>query len=921
MKILFFLMLFFSFQISGAQDLKQQVSISFEDAAIPQVLDQLKETTNLHFYYVKEWFGDRRVSGTYEEAPVSQILEDIFNDTYINFYFMEEGGVVLTRNNIIYDELPRGFFPEEQDAVTNRKEEEEVYDPIFYTGNKTPASIPVETIYIGKEDRAGVGSRFTLSGYIYDKDTGNPIPNLAVMVRGRSTGDVTTDAGFYSLELQAGENVLETRSLGSENLHIRVIIYNDGELNLRLSEHFETLGEVYLDSNSEKNVKNAYAGEENIDVREIKNIPLVLGERDIMKVVTTLPGISTAGEGAAGFNVRGGNTDQNLILLDDAVMYNPAHFFGIFSAINPFTTGDVTVYKGSIPAQYGGRLSSVFDLRTKDANTNKVAGEISIGPVTGNVALEIPILKEKSGLLLGVRSTYSDWILENLDDEALAGRSAAFYDANIKYNHKFSESTDLHLTGYYSNDSFSITADSLYRYNNRLGSLRLNHKFSENHRGSIILSNSDYNFNIDYDSDLTNDFSSGYTINETEAKLNMDYRLNPAHRFNYGFSGKLYNVMPGKIEPLGEDSALRPLRLDTEKGLEGAVYFEDSFEVNDRWLLNAGIRYSVFAALGGREQNIYQPGVPKRVSTIVETRVYDDSEVMETYGGPELRLSSRYLLTQDLSVKLSYNNTYQYIHSLSNNTTASPTDTYKLSDINITPQAARQYSLGLYQNLANNTYELSVEGFYKTSANILDYKVGAELFLNEAIETEVLQGEGRAYGAEFLLKKTIGKLNGWLGYTYSRSLIKLDSEYREERVNNGEYFPSNFDKPHDLSMVANYKVTRRFSFSANFVYQTGRPVTVPTGKFYEDGSEYVLYSNRNQYRIPDYYRLDLSFNVEGNHKLQKIAHSFWNISVYNVLGRNNPYSVFFVTEDGEIKAYKSSIFAIPVPTITYNLRF
>ncbi|HSP82092.1 MAG TPA: TonB-dependent receptor, partial [Gillisia sp.] len=396
---------------------------------------------------------------------------------------------------------------------------------------------------------------------------------------------------------------------------------------------------------------------------------------------------------------------------------------------------------------------------------------------------------------------------------------------------------------------------------------------------------------------------------------------NPKHRFNYGISGKLYNIMPGQIEPLGGNSIVRPLKLDTERGLEGAVYIEDSYNVTDKWLLNMGIRYSVFGALGGRTQNIYEPGVPRRLSTIVERREYDDTEFIKTYGGPELRLSSRYLLTRDLSVKLSYNNTYQYIHSLSNNTTASPTDTYKLSDVNIAPQRASQYSLGFYQNLDNNTYELSLEGFYKTSNNILDYKVGAEMFLNEAIETEVLQGEGRAYGAEFLLKKTIGKLNGWLGYTYSRSLIKLDSEFQQERVNNGEYFPSNFDKPHDLSVVANYRVTKRFSFSANFVYQTGRPVTVPVGKFVEGGAHYVLYSNRNEYRIPDYYRLDLSFNVEGDHRIKKFAHSFWNISVYNVLGRNNPYSVFFITEGGEVKAYQSSIFAIPVPTITYNFRF
>lgn len=308
-------------------------------------------------------------------------------------------------------------------------------------------------------------------------------------------------------------------------------------------------------------------------------------------------------------------------------------------------------------------------------------------------------------------------------------------------------------------------------------------------------------------------------------------------------------------------------------------------------------------------------------STVLEEKTYGHYEPMETYGGPEFRMSARYILAPELSAKLSYNSTFQYIHTLSNNTTISPTDTYKLSDANIKPQRATQYSLGLYKNFDSNMYETSIEGYFRNSADMLDFKVGAQLFLNDDIETEILQGEGRSYGVEMLIRKTEGNLNGWIGYSYSRSLIKLDSEFRELRVNAGEYFPANFDKPHDLSMVANYKLTKRFSFSANFVYQTGRPVTFPIGKYNFNGAEYVFYSDRNQFRIPDYYRLDLSFNVEGNHKIKKFAHSFWNISVYNVLGRNNPYSVFFVTEGGEVKAYQSSIFSIPVPTITYNFRF
>ena len=383
----------------------------------------------------------------------------------------------------------------------------------------------------------------------------------------------------------------------------------------------------------------------------------------------------------------------------------------------------------------------------------------------------------------------------------------------------------------------------------------------------------------------------------------------------------MYNVQPGNLEPNGSNSIVDSKIIPTEKAIEAALYVSDNWEINDKLLIDVGLRYSMFATLGVANARVYEDNMPKNEETLVETVSYDNNEVVETYGGPEVRLSARYFLGQDLSVKASYNSTYQYIHRLSNTTTISPIDTWKLSDNNIKPQKGRQVGLGLYKNLEGNQYEISLEGYYKEADNLLDFKVGSELLLNETIETETLQGDGQAYGIEFLIRKNSGKLNGWLGYTYSRSFLKLDSEFAEERVNNGEYFPTNYDKPHDFSAVLNYKLTKRYSFSANLSYQTGRPVTYPVARYNFNNSEYVVYSNRNEFRIPDYYRLDLGVNIEGNHKKNKLAHSFWNISVYNVLGRNNPYSVFFVTENGELNAYQSSIFSIPVPTITYNFKF
>ncbi|MGA9270152.1 MAG: TonB-dependent receptor [Lutimonas sp.] len=915
-KRLILIVLILSAANAFAQDGTEKVSLTFENSTRVEILEELEALTPYRIFFVESWFDNLKISGQYQDTALRLILNDLFTNTVVNYYFSEDYKIVLTQNNLIYDDLPDDFF-----GRTQPEDEDDTNKPIFYSEQAATARTGVETIRIGRESKNASRKSFNLSGQVRNNVTGEPIPNLVISVPDKSINTVTDIDGKYTIELPAGANDLELQSLGIENLKKKVIIYNDGTFNFSLAENPELLDEVIIDADKDSNVKDAVTGITQIEVKEIKTIPLVLGERDVLKVATTLPGISTAGEGVAGYNVRGGNTDQNLILLDNAVIYNPTHFFGIFSALNPFTTDDVDIYKGSIPAQYGGRLSSVFDIQTKDGNTQKFSGEGAIGPVTSNLTLEIPVVKDKSSLLVGGRATYSDWILQQLDDEQLQNSQASFYDVIVKYHHNFDEKNSLAVSGYYSDDVFSISSDSTFSYNNALFSLRYSHKFNDRNRGSILISNSNYGYNIGFDSESSQDFDLDYGVQETEVKFLMNHLLNEKHNFTYGLAGKLYNNSPPNIAPKGPESLVNPTDIQDEQAFESGIFFEDNYNVNKNLSFNLGLRYSFYAFLGPTEQSIYIDDLPKNDATRIETVTYGNNEVVETYGGPEIRVSGRYSFTEDFSIKASYNNNYQFIHTLTTNTTATPQDTWKLSDLNIEPQRANQFSLGLFKNLDGNTYELSLEGYYKLSDNILDYKVGADLLLNENIETEVLQGEGKAYGVEFLVRKNKGKLNGWIGYTYSRSLIKLDSEFNEERVNDGEFFPSNYDKPHDFSVVANYKLTRRYSFSMNFVYQTGRPVTFPVGNYQFNNAEYVFYSNRNEFRIPDYIRLDLGVNIEGSHKIKKLAHSFWNISVYNVLGRNNPFSVFFVTEDGQVKAYQSSIFAVPVPTITYNFRF
>lgn len=915
-KLVLTLCLALSIQITISQS-NTNISIDFNNINRTEALQKIERDLEFYFFYQDNWFDTTKFSKSYSNETIENILKDLLEGTSINYYISEKN-IYLTNNSVVYNSLPKDFFKNNEALLNDENDRSTVF---FNEYNTNSQNTNKNLITIGKQNKNSIEDSFTVSGYVLNGKTNKALQDVTVSISDKNIFTTTDSKGYFELIIPKGLNQINTNILGFQDSVENVLVYGNGSLDLFVFEESEQLDEVLINANRDENVTKTAVGLTKIEVQGIKTIPLVLGERDVLKVATSLPGISTTGEGSAGFNVRGGKIDQNLILLDDAVMYNSSHFLGFFSAINPFTTGSVDIYKGSIPSEFGGRLSSVFDIKTKAPNTEKFSGEGAIGPVTSNLALEIPIVKDKAALSTAFRATYSDWILKALDEESLKNSEASFYDGILKYQHQINENNSLKTTMYISNDKFSITSDSIFKYNNLIGSLKWDHTFNAKHNGELILNNSQYKYDIDYEGNLNRNFDFNYKINESQLKIRLKYLHSKKHKFNYGISSKLYSINPGNIEPRGNMSEIEALTIDKEKGLESAVFISDLFEVNDKLLFDIGLRYSYYASLGKSSQNVYQEGVPRDESSIIEVKEFDENEVVKTYGGTELRMSLRYLLSPSLSIKGSYNNTIQYLHLLSSNTTASPTDTWKLSDYNTKPQRATQYSLGLYKNINDKNLKISLEGFYKTMDDILDYKTGAELLLNENLETQLLSGKGKAYGVEFLIKKDEGKLNGWIGYSYSRSFVKLDSQLIQEQVNNGDYFPSNYDKPHDLSIVANYKLTHRYSISTNFSYQTGRPVTYPVGRFNFAGEEQILYSDRNSFRIPDYFRLDLGINIEGNHKIKKLAHSFWNISVYNVLGRNNPYSVFFVNENGKIQAYKTSVFSVPTPTITYNFKF
>jgi hypothetical protein len=740
------------------------------------------------------------------------------------------------------------------------------------------------------------------------------VPNL-------NKGVATNENGFFMLQLPSGVHQLETRFVGMRPSKSRIVLFSSGYIEIFMEDGVQQLDEVVVEARQDSNVEEVIAGTDRIDAEESKDIPLVLGERNLLKIATALPGISSAGEGAIGVNVRGGRPDQNQFLLNGATVYNPTHFFGLFQALNPFVLEKVDIYKGVIPVNFGGRLSAVFDMQTVSGDTTKVKGEGSIGPVTSNLALEIPSGNGNASFVLGGRLAYSDWILRSLENSELRGNEASFYDLIATYSNKIDGKNRFRATAYYSKDQFSLTPDSLMGYNNRVFAMEWNRRLPKNHNLLFNISNSQYAFNLNNTPTPNTGSEFQFALQESEFKVLDRFKPTKKNQMQMGLSLRWYRIQPGILSPKGAASDVSEFQIPVEQSIESALFFSNRFEINDRFDLDTGLRWTFYGALGPAEKRIYSEGLPKNQSTLTNTLTYKSGELVSFYNGPEIRTAGRFLVNENLSIRAGYNSMYQYLHALSNTTTVSPIDTWKLSDSNIRPQKSTITSLGLFRNSPSGDLELSLEGYYKWSEEVLDFKSGARILLNDRLETEVLQGDGKAYGIEFLMRKNTGRLNGWLGYTWSRSMLKFSNEFASEEINNGNFFPSNYDRPHDVSLIANYKFTRRYSASLNFAYQTGRPITYPVGQFVYNNAEYVMYSDRNRYRIPDYYRLDLGVNIEGNHRKNKLAHSFWTFSVYNVLGRNNPYSVYFVTQNGEVKALRSSIFAIPVPSLTYNFKF
>jgi len=757
---------------------------------------------------------------------------------------------------------------------------------------------------------ATFSQKFTISGTVKDATNGEDLIGATILVKElKGVGAVTNVYGFYSLTLEKGEYTLIFKSLGFKSVEQKIVLDKNLTFDKELGENSKVLKEFEVTGKIEdENVSNTEMGIERMDPKSIETIPVLLGEKDIVKTFTLMPGIKSAGEGNGGFFVRGGGADQNLILLDEAVVYNASHLLGFFSVFNSDAIKDVTLYKGGMPAQYGGRGSSVMDITMRDGNSKKFGASGGLGVISSRLTLEGPIVKDKGSFMVSGRRSYADIFTGLSSNEAIKKATLYFYDLNLKANYKFSKKDRLYFSGYFGRDVLGMGDQFGFNWGNITGTARWNHLFSDKlfSNTSFIANKYDYKFNI---GSGENGFSLKSSIQDYNFKQDFSYFMNSKNTIKFGLNLTHHTFAPGELS--GENISFNELVLKDKIALENAIYIQNEQKIGELFSIQYGLRYSMFNYLGNTDS----------VKTFNEkgeqtgSEYFAKNKLVKTYGGFEPRLAAKYMLNESSSVKLSYNRNYQYLHLLSSSTTSSPTDSWVPSTNNIKPQIVDQIALGYFKNFKKNTYEFSVEGYYKNLQNQIDYKNGAELFLNGDVEKELAYGKGIAYGAEFYLKKRKGKFTGWLSYTYSRSLRKFDE------INEGKYYPARQDIIHDISIVGMYKLTDKWALSSSWVYRTGIAVTYPTGKYIVDGITIPAYSDRNGSRFPDYHRLDIG--VTWYNKKTKKYESNWNFSIYNAYARENTYSIAFVDDPdnpGETMAEQTSLFKI-IPSVTYNFKF
>jgi hypothetical protein len=869
-----------------------------------------KEYPSLRFYYDAEWIKGitlRKYEGT---LTITEVLDSLFQGKTMYYYADDLGNIILTKGYAI-----------KVTAKAAAEQEKYIPENVYTSSNEEEQSSGNLVADIGNPADRNKPGNVIITGFITNRDTREAVAGVTVHIPKLSVGTLSNEYGFYSLSIPRGSYSVRFSFIGMKERLIDLNVYGPGELNIDMRSTLVPLKETVISAEKNVTLQRFEVGVEKINISSIRLMPTSMGESDIIKSILLLPGVQSVGEGSAGFNVRGGSADQNLILLYGAPVYNSSHFFGFFSAVNSDVIKDITLYKGGIPSRYGGRLSSVLDIVPREGNRREFKGNAGLSPITTHVVVEGPIKRDTISYILAARTTYSNWILGLIDNPSLNNSRALFYDFNARIAYDINKNNKIDLSAYYSHDDFKFNSDTSYKYENNIVNFRWRHFFSNRFFSSISLNNSYYNYDISSERVKEEAFALEHRINSTNLKADINWYQGSRNEFNFGLDLTRYEVLPGSFSPLGDSSIVQPEIIARQRALEPALYFEDKYIITDHLSVNAGFRLSSYFAFGPQTVLVYDPEYTKSESSVIDTLNFGRLNNYKTYAGPEFRLSLNWRLNDNSSFKVNYNRTRQYLHLLTNTISISPSDTWKLSDYYLKPEVGDQFAAGYYKMIYNNKIEVSAEVYYKRIMNLVDFKGGTNLIMNTYVERDLVNMEGRAYGLELMLKKPEGRLRWSIGYTYSRILIRSTSNFYDERINSGNWFPANYDKPRDLTLTLNYIYSRRMSLSANYTYNSGRPVTYPIASYKLGDIILTHFSDRNKYRIPYYSRLDLSMTVNGNLKSKKIANPHWIFSLYNALGRENVYSVYFRNDKDVIKGYMLSVFGRPIPSVSFNFDF
>ena len=770
--------------------------------------------------------------------------------------------------------------------------------------------------------------KVTLSGAVKDQKSNETVIGVTISFQNSTTTrtSLTNEYGFYSISLPKGDYKITINSLSFSEFSETITLDANTKKDLFLTEKSNEIEQVVVAGNSKKlQIEKPEMSVNKLSISQIKSMPAILGEVDVIKSILTLPGVTNAGEGQSGFNVRGGAADQNLILLDEATIYNSSHLFGFFSVFNADAIKDLKLYKGGIPARFGGRVASVLDIYQKEGNSKKFGMTGGIGLISSRILAEGPIIKDKGSFLVAGRSSYAHLFLKLADNN----NSAYFYDLNTKINYKLNENNNLFLSGYFGRDLFSINEQFINTYGNSVLNVRWNHLFNDKlfSNASFIYSDYYYSLTLDF---IGFNWESG--IKNYNLKYDFKHYISDSFKLFYGANAIYYDFNPGKIEPIDANSSINKKQLAKKHAFEPAFYIDAEQKLTDKLSVNYGLRYSMFYRLGEQNINIYANNQPVTYdadldiyekATPIDTKYYGKNETIASFDNLEPRIALAYTINDKQSVKASYNRMSQYLHLISNTQSPTPLDIWTPSDNFLKPQILDQFALGYFKNLKNGDYTFEIESFYKTVKNRLDYIDGADLIANEAIEQVLLAGKTRAYGLEIMAKKNLGKLSGWISYTISRSEQQTAGRTpTESGINNGDWYKTGWDKTHNIYVTSMYKLTEKWSFGSIFTYQTGQPVTFPTAQYQYQGINVPVYGNRNQDNLPAYHRIDISATLNPTKNKDRNWKGEWVFSIYNLYGRKNAASISFRQnqDSGLNEAVKLSIFGI-VPSVTYNFKF